>query len=243
MIELYQFPRVMGLPNASSFCMKVECWLRLKGLEYTHIAVSDPGKAPKKKLPYIVHDGNPIADSRFILEYLNETFGPLIEKNELSAFKLAANFATVRMLEDHLYFILVAERWTIQPNAVKIRDEFFAAMPAPMRKIIFPLIQRAMRKQLYQQGTSRHSRDEQIHMGKQAIENLSTLLEDRPFFDGSAPGDTDCAVVALTANCIYPPIDSPLNDFTKQDKKLVDYTHRMMQRVFPEYLDDLDDQA
>ena len=39
MIKLYQFKRTFGLPNMSPFCMKVETWLRMAGLEYETVLV------------------------------------------------------------------------------------------------------------------------------------------------------------------------------------------------------------
>ena len=59
MIELLQFPPMLGLMNASPFCMKVEVFLRLAGLEYRTVSTS-PLRAPKGKLPVIRDEGRTI---------------------------------------------------------------------------------------------------------------------------------------------------------------------------------------
>ena len=57
MIRLHQFPPLWGLSSASSFCLKLETYLRMAGLDYEVAVETNPGKAPKGKLPYI-EDGN-----------------------------------------------------------------------------------------------------------------------------------------------------------------------------------------
>ena len=52
-ITLYQFASGFGLPNLSPFCMKVETYLRMAGLPFRTVNNTNPGTAPKKKLPYI----------------------------------------------------------------------------------------------------------------------------------------------------------------------------------------------
>ena len=89
MIKLHQFPRFFGLPNASPFCVKVECWLRMTDMEYHNVWVTNPSSLPKGKAPVIEHDGRLIADSTFIIEYLREHFSPHLDAH-LSAREHAA---------------------------------------------------------------------------------------------------------------------------------------------------------
>jgi len=78
MIHLYQFAPVWGIPNLSVFCVKLETYLRMANLSYEkHSTV--PFKAPKGKLPFIEDQGNKIADSRFIIDYLKKTYGDRLD--------------------------------------------------------------------------------------------------------------------------------------------------------------------
>ena len=69
MLTLYQFEPALGLPNTSPFCMKLETYLRMTGLDYQVDTSADVRKAPKGKLPYIEDQGKIIPDSNFILDY------------------------------------------------------------------------------------------------------------------------------------------------------------------------------
>ena len=82
MITLVTLPPAFGLRNVSPFCLKVEMALTHLGLEFDHQEEQDPRKAPKGKLPYLVIDGEKIADSELIFERLNDmTQGKLYERS------------------------------------------------------------------------------------------------------------------------------------------------------------------
>ena len=66
MITLVTLPPAFGLRNVSPFCLKVEMALTHLGLEFDYETEQDPRKAPKGKLPYLLIDGERIADSELI---------------------------------------------------------------------------------------------------------------------------------------------------------------------------------
>jgi hypothetical protein len=43
-IKLFQFSRMLGIPNISPFCCKLETWLRIAGVSYEVVDTSDPRK-------------------------------------------------------------------------------------------------------------------------------------------------------------------------------------------------------
>ena len=62
---LYTFGPAFGLPDPSPFVTKVDVLLKLSGQPYA-TKIGDVRAAPKGKLPYIVDDGEIVADSTFI---------------------------------------------------------------------------------------------------------------------------------------------------------------------------------
>jgi glutathione S-transferase len=83
MVTLVVFPTPWPkVPNGSPYCMKVENYLRIAKIPYEKKLTVDLKSAPKKRLPYIIHNGNKIADSQVIIPYLQNTFGI---KSDLSA--------------------------------------------------------------------------------------------------------------------------------------------------------------
>lgn len=56
-----------------------------------------PVQAPKGKLPFIDDSGKRIADSRFIIKYLQQTYGNTLDQN-LNASERAISVAMERMI-------------------------------------------------------------------------------------------------------------------------------------------------
>ena len=69
-LNFYTFVPQFGLRNASPFCLKLETYLALAGIEHKRHEIMDPRQAPKEKMPYIVHGPTEMGDSELIITYL-----------------------------------------------------------------------------------------------------------------------------------------------------------------------------
>ena len=234
MLELHQFQSNFGLPNPSPFCMKTEAYLRLAGIEYETKLVTDPSKGPNGKAPWIIDDGKTLPDSRFIIEHLNRKHGyPL--KGELSQEELASHHTLGRMLDESTYWAVVYERWIVPENAPTIRDAFFGSLPGPMRKLIFVVAQRGVKRALFGQGTGRLSRDDINHLAKTDIDALAHILGDQDYFGGEKAAEIDATTMSFIASLVKSPVSSESSDYIKTKDNLVAYHQRMMTQLFPEY--------
>ena len=74
MITLHQYAKKWGM-NASPFCLKIELILRLFDFQFDIVDDMPKVKSPKGKLPVIEDNGKVVADSEFILDYLQEKYG------------------------------------------------------------------------------------------------------------------------------------------------------------------------
>jgi len=116
MIRLYGICPVSGLPDVSTFVIKVDCYLRMVEMPYTLVSLlgdnstkssasvspGEPPRPPKGKLPYIDDGGRVIADSSFIIDYLKATYGDKLGENKLNSEERAIALIVRRIVEEHL---------------------------------------------------------------------------------------------------------------------------------------------
>ena len=231
MITLYTFGPYFGLPDASPFVMKAEMLLKLSGLPY-ETNTRGFGKAPKGKLPYIRDGEMVVADSTLIRLYLEQKYNIDFDR-ALSTRERGFAWAVDKMLEDHLYWVMVYWRWLNDANFEKGPKSFFNRAPAPLRPLITRAVRRSIRKTLHGHGIGRHSEAEMTVMASRAIDALSQILGDNRYFLGAQPCGADATVFASLACGLAPLFDSPVRDKMASIPNLVAYRDRMMQEFYP----------
>lgn len=224
MIELHQFALVDGV-NMSPFCAKVEIYLRLRRLPYRVVA-DPPFKGPNGKLPFVVVDGRTIADSGVILDHL-ETIGPDPLDAGLDAAARARGHLVRRTLEESLYFAMLWDRWADDAHWPRVRDGFFAAIPAPIRRPITTLVRRKILRDLKGQGTGRMSPAEIHARGVADIAAVSAALGDRAFLVADRPTTFDVTLHAFVDNLLTSGFPGPLAEATRACRPLVAHHGRM----------------
>lgn len=181
MITLYAFGPAFGLPDPSPFVMKTEVLLKMAGLPYrTEASMAALGKAPKGKLPHIDDGGAPVADSTFIRWHIETKYGIDFDAG-YEARARATAWAVEKMLEDHLYWAVVFERWLVDENFERGPKTFFDRAPAPIRPLIVAMVRRKVRRNLQGQGFGRHTPDEIAALGIRSGEAVADILGDRPY--------------------------------------------------------------
>lgn len=231
MITLIQFPRGLGLPNPSPFCMKVETYLRMAGLQYEIRATPDPRQAPKGKLPVLEEDGRQIPDSAFILRHLQSAHPHPMEDGVRDADRAVAH-AFARMLEERFYWAVVYSRWLDDATWPQLRTRFFRSLPPVLRQLLPPVVRRQVRRDLRGQGLGRHSQAEIYGLAEDDLRAVSVFLDNKPFFLGEAPTSTDAIVYSFLATAIHATLDTPLRRAGRAFPNLVAYCDRMRERYF-----------
>lgn len=233
MITLHTFGPAFGLPDPSPFVTKAEMLLKLSGLPY-RLATGDVRKAPKHKLPYIDDDARQIADSTFIRFHLEQAHGIDFDR-PLNAAEKATAWAFEKMVEDHLYWLFVHERWVDDENFARGPARFFQRVPAVMRPVVVAMIRRSVRKSLHAQGTGRHSHDEMVRLATRDLVAMADFLADKDYFMGAEPTAVDATIFAFTAGALCPIFDSPMRASAERHDNLRRYAARMTARYYPDY--------
>lgn len=232
MIKLYQFPPIFGR-NVSPFSLKLETWLKLAGLPYQVVAIRNPGQGPKGKLPFIEDDdGSFIADSSLIIEHLSRSRGIDLDAG-LDAVQRARALALQRLLEEHLYFVLVWSRWVDPEGWQSFGPAALAGIPPPLRQLAAIVVRRRIRNDLHGQGIARHHGPEIYALGRADLEGLAALLGEQPFFAAERPTTIDATAYGLLANILLVPVETELKRIAASLPNLVAWTAAMERRFAP----------
>jgi glutathione S-transferase len=106
MIKLYSFGSGFGVTDPSPFVLKVDAYMRMANIEYQNIPDdSNIRKAPKGKLPFMTDRDKTIADSEFIIAYLQEKYQVKLDAH-LSAEQKATAYLFGKSLDENLYWCL-----------------------------------------------------------------------------------------------------------------------------------------
>src|SRR4051794_17846505 len=133
MIRLHQSVPLGRLPDASPFCVKLDLFFRLAGIEFEPVhGIENLQIAPRGKIPFIEVDGDRLWDSTLIVEWAKERFGDQLN-GWLSSEQKAIGHAFERMMAEELYWGLVHHRWIDEDNFATLREIYFAAIPQPQR--------------------------------------------------------------------------------------------------------------
>ncbi len=231
MITLHVFGPAMGLPDASPFVMKAMALLRIAGFDY-RTRRDAPFKAPKGKLPFIDDDGEKIADSTFIRFHIEKKYDFDYDFG-LTPEQKAKGWALEKLCEDHLYWLLIIDRWLDDENFARGPAHFFDTAPAPLRPFLRRMVRGNIRKAAYFQGLYRHNAEERRELARRGVAACAALLGDKPFLFGDEPRGADATLGALVMCGLCPLSSGALRDAMQEAPNLVAYAQRIEARFFP----------
>jgi glutathione S-transferase len=235
MITLHKFNSAWGLPDISPFCVKVETYLRVMGLDYQGI-VTDARKAPEGKCPYIVDDGRTVCDSGSIIRYFEDKSPTPLDAGMAEREQAIAS-AFRAMLEEHFYFVNLWKRW-VDPDGWAVYGpvirEYGEAIgiPKPFAPLVAGMVRRQLTKSLHAQGTGRRPTEAIVAKGVEYMQAISSYLDNKPFFLGDRPHTIDATVYGFAASVIWTPIGGPIQDAALNSDNLVPYCERIRSRFF-----------
>ncbi len=234
-ITLYQFKPMLGLPNPSPFCMKLETYLRMAGLPHTVETTRRLSRSATGKAPFIEVDGAVMADSGLIIQHLERTHGHPVD-GKLTLAQRAESLAFQRMIEEHLYWTAIYMRWIDPEHPTERRAMIreILGMPAWMMTILGGTIERTMMKRLRAHGLGRHAPETIWQMGITDIQALSQWLGTRAWGFNDTPTTFDACLASMVANIIRMPWSNPLTNATLKHPNLVAHTERVLAQYFPE---------
>ncbi len=233
MTVLYSFGPNFGLVDPSPFVVKVDAFMRMANIPFeVKIGIKHTKKSDKRKLPIIEDDGQIIPDSQFIIEYLTKKYQITLD-DFLTAEQKAQAYLFTKSLDENLYWPMVYSRWVDEQTWPTAKEAFFGKLPLPLKLFLPTIIQKGVKKNLYGQGTGRHSKSEILDIAKASLGALSTLLGDKPYFFGDKISSFDATAYGFLSEFILVNYDNDFNLCARSFDNLVSYCHRIQQAYYP----------
>lgn len=232
MIKLYGFGPSFGMPDPSPFVLKVDIYMRMANIAFETVTdMNNLRKAPKGKLPFIVDGEITIADSQFIISYLQKKYHIELDTH-LSDEQKAIAYLVGKSLDENLYWCLVYSRWVKDDTWPQVKEAFFGAMPFPLKFIIPVVVRKGIISALEKQGLGKHTEDEIKIITQQSLQSLSNMLGDRTYFFGESPCTFDATAFAFLSQFINISLSNPFNELARKYDNLVTYCNHIMAKYY-----------
>lgn len=230
MLILNQFQPNPKRPDLSTFCSKVEMFLKVNELPYEGNTAM-PNKAPKGKLPTLLDDKDLIADSELIIRHLCEKF-QIDPEPGMTPEQKAIAFMIRKTMEEHYYFIMLHTRWVDPKGWTVVNKLFFSALPKPLRIVVPGIVRKQVTKGLLAQGIGRHEDPEISRRGREVLEHLSQFIGKSDYIFGDQPTLVDCVVFPYLWGAFNFPTDSELKRVAEANPKFKLYVDRILKRYY-----------
>ena len=218
-VIFHMFPRNPLSPSMSPYVLKLETFLRMHDVKYK-VDHNVPMHPVTQKCPWITFNGEEVADSQHIMEFLSEKLS-LTPKHDLVGNPKEKVFARgVRsIIEDHFYFCMASKRM-IHGKYEDVAPFFPTIVPVKMvQKFIAQRIMKTIGSQAKAQGIGRYPKETVLKMGNEDLEVLSLALGDKNFVMGDEPSELDCTLFAFLVLYLDDFLCKPKTDEDNKDTK------------------------
>ncbi|MFP8966985.1 glutathione S-transferase C-terminal domain-containing protein [Pokkaliibacter sp. CJK22405] len=230
MVVLHQFPAMLGLPNASPYCLKVEAFIRMAGIPF-EIRHTASYRGPRGKLPFIEHDGTVVPESETILDTLTEMAAP-DRLQVLTPEQQTTGHLLARMADYSLSWMLMYDRWLVPVTWPRSREAFFTSVPWMIRPVLAALYQFRVKRDCWAHGVGRLIMPERRSRLLQDLTCLSDVLGDKPYLFGDKPSRYDASCFGVIANMARDPLGIPSKQVLQGFPNLLAWSDRILREHF-----------
>lgn len=237
-VYLNVFGRTEFGPSASSFCIKLETWLRMSGVPFE--VMKEWEFSSKGKSPWLHYNGVVVADSTLAIDHLKAQPELKVDLDaHLTPAQAAVAHAFKVMCDENLYWGLVYTRWITNPSISHYIGQVIPVIPAALRGLVIPLLRSGVNKQLNGHGIGRHSAEDVWRITQRDAQAIADHMAGHGgrFLMGDKPCSADAAVFGLMAGLLWAPYHSPLTKYVAAQPVLVAYAERFRDTYWPDWAD------
>lgn len=229
-MTLHIFKAAWGGMQPSNLCLKVDVWLQIAEIEFERVASNLASRAPRRRVPFVrLDDGSWIDDSEVIIATLGARHGIDVDAG-LSDAERGISRAVQRMIDEHMFFMLIDSRWNDDLVWPRVRDNFLGPWPMPLRLWVGMIFRRGVRRRIRLQGLGRYTVAERAQKAEDNLRALDQMLGDKPFMLGDVVRSIDAAAYGMLATIYFADLDTSLAAMLRRFPRLIAYTLRMEAR-------------
>jgi hypothetical protein len=241
-IVLCGFPKPATSPSSSGFCQKLELYLRVASVTYTH-EETFPFSSPTGKLPYARIGGEVVADSHDVIRRLIGAGLARDLNSGLTAAQAAESRAWQAYVEELLYPRVVYERWCVDANFTTLAAELGATMPLPwpLSWLLPRFFRRRIGGRLAAMGVGDRGQGQVLGAIEAAVRDVEARLGGAGrgvfFFGREAPAEVDVGVGGFMMNVLSCAHNPTAAAAVLASPRILALTRRLTEDHFPEYED------
>lgn len=229
MLTLISFRPGFNDPSMSAFCVKAMALLNMSGLDWQVEWADMPKDSPTGKLPALRSENQVIPDSNLILSWLEGQGADLFPG--LSTREKAQAHAFIRMIEEHLRYGVIYDRWSDPNGWRRVKPVVFKSLPLPLRWVVPDMIRKRIVKGLKWHGIARFTDDQRHELLIADLKALEDQLEERDWLFGAQPTAVDCSALGVLSNIDNNPVSSAMREYVKSSDVLQAYLARARHRL------------
>ena len=234
---LFQFPKSGGR-NFSPYCLKVETYLRLHGIEYETVeGISQLEKFSRHKFPVIQYNNELIPDSEAIIKFCETKVlpaSPYLSRptdHDLDEKQRDVSTMTIAMVENSFNPVMACYRWKNDAAWKQWKPIVFGSLPFPISLFVPNMVRKNNIARLCASGIGKYSDEELLAQATNILGVLSRLVGDNKFIFGNKFHHIDIVVYAALAQVINIQLDTPFHRLVSTYPNLLKYVKNFSQVV------------
>jgi len=189
----------------------------------------------KGKVPWIEYNGKSVADSNFIVRFLNEEF-KVDPDAHLSVVEKSFAHSMLVTLEENTYWTLIYHSFVTDLADTRVMSPLLGVMPIPLKYFMSWLVSHYMKRSLWGHGIGRHSKQEIYSIAEKDLRAVSELLGKKKFVMGNKPCLLDAAVFGLVSVILWNVPSSPQAKLIRSElKNLEEHCYSIKEEYFPDW--------
>ena len=145
----------------------------------------------------------------------------------------AQSRALIRMVEEHLYFCGLRDRWMNDGTWSQMKTIFFGSLPPVLGPFIASQVRKAIIKDVMGQGVGRFEYDKMVQRASYDLAAIEQTLGQQDFLFGDKPTAADASVGAVLAALAANPSDTTLKQAITRRPSLIRYLKKVEATIYP----------